>query len=99
MATSDDLVRRWREAKLGERRGDRVAVWVECEGDPRAEVLGAIDTWRETVRVSGPPEAFGLPSGGATGGEVVVTDVDRETGTVTIADAPPRRSRKRGGKS
>jgi len=36
---SADMERRWREAKLGDRRGPLVCVWVECEGDPRAEVL------------------------------------------------------------
>lgn len=69
--TSDDLARRWREAKLGERVGGRVAVWVECDGDPRAEVLAAVD------RVTAP---------------------EAEPDTVTIADPPPRRSRKGGAK-
>lgn len=90
---SEDLLRRWREAKIGERRNGRVTVTVECEGDPRAEVIAALSTWRETVRFEGPPEAFGLP-GGASGGEVEMTAVDRESGTVTVSS--PKRRRRRG---
>lgn len=72
------------------------------------------DTWRTTVGVEGPPEAFGLPGGdtiaGALGPDAVVTSVDHETRTVTVGHSPPtvdpehvpvapRRPRKRGGKS
>jgi hypothetical protein len=45
-----DMERRWREAKIGERRDGRVCVWVECEGDPRAEVLAVLAVLRSMPR-------------------------------------------------
>lgn len=54
--TTEDIERRWREAKLGGREGGRVCVWVECDGDPRAEVLGALARVRPGDEAAGPPE-------------------------------------------
>lgn len=110
-----DMARRWREAKLGERRGSRVCVWVECEGDPRAEVLEVLASVPRVVDMpepdpdaslwatrpewsfSGPPEAFGLPPVSGEPSDVVVTNVDRETGTITVEAAKPKRKRAKRG--
>lgn len=101
MATSDDLVRRWREAKLGERVGGRVLVSIECECDPRAEVLAAVGGACAGLPSTDPlvRELSGEPAGPTLAGDLAAMTAAVGTGTVTIADPPPRRERKRGGRS
>lgn len=50
------------------------------------------DAVRPVASVSGPPEAFGLPPMSAPGEErapLTVTDVDRESGTITLSALAP----------
>jgi len=96
---SADMERRWREAKLGERSGSRVLVSIECEGDPRAEVLGAI------AASDGAPsidplvrELQGEPPGRTHAGDLAAMTGAAEAGFVHVAPNPPRRSRKGGAK-
>lgn len=92
-----DMAARWGAAKLGPvawREGKRMcAIYVECEGDPRAEVLdlvsvlgSTVDTWAKSDRERAEDDAK----------HGTKLELRREVERLT-AEAPKRKRAKKGG--